>query len=59
MSVFMNDELFNVVGFEFSNREPLAWSRFFSTLIVIYFFYECGDMFSFYFANLQRVKYII
>ncbi|EMJ63452.1 hypothetical protein LEP1GSC051_2579 [Leptospira sp. P2653] len=55
----MNDELFNVVGFEFSNREPLAWSRFFSTLIVIYLFYECGDMFSFYFANLQRVKYII
>ncbi|EKR98809.1 hypothetical protein LEP1GSC125_0318 [Leptospira mayottensis 200901122] len=39
MSVFMNDELFNVVGFEFSNREPLIWSRFLSTLIVIYLFY--------------------
>ncbi|ALO28244.1 hypothetical protein LEP1GSC103_0835 [Leptospira borgpetersenii serovar Javanica str. UI 09931] len=29
MSVFMNNELFSVVGFEFSNREPLAWSRLF------------------------------
>ncbi|EMF82118.1 hypothetical protein LEP1GSC188_3360 [Leptospira weilii serovar Topaz str. LT2116] len=55
----MNDELFNVVGFEFSNREPLAWSRFFSILIVIYLFYEYRDMIAFYFANLQRVKYII